>query len=720
MTKKNKLSIIITAHSEGLLLHKTICSVLNSVAELKDVDSEIIIHADNPDEKTKRYLSSHERKDIKVFCNSFGDPGLSRNYAINKASGDLIAIIDGDDLISSNWFSVACDMVLNSKEDIVAHPEYNLTFGLDIWNQVLWTQADSGDLNTDKLLLAGVNCWASCCVAKKSVFQRFPYRETGNGYGNEDWCFNCETRGAGIKHLVGKDTIEFYRRKIEDSVLSANNSSRSVQWPLQFFDLLEFKNIPLPKESPKAKRGSYSYYFKRGFRIVHGTMLQTPLKYILNPTAAVVKKAIRYKQNENGEKKLPKYVYEEWQKANTVESQLYPEEWKIKCVEKYTTNDKYNIGRALRLIIEPMTKLPDYVFIAPWLKTGGADKVMLNYIKALSAIHPEWTFAVITTLPNPNEWSKKLPENAYLLDFGNIAKDLNELEREAVFSRLLVELRCKRVHIINSQYGYNFVSSHKELFANNFDLSVSVFCFDYIPGTKCKGVFEYADPYLVDIYDVVKKIYTDNAAYIDRCVERNGFDRDKFTVCYQPIELEDGKENTHKTEEAKTKILWASRIAYQKNPEILLEIAKGLDSDKYQIDVYGEFNENYKKSFFDHISSISYKGKFNGLKSIKTDDYDVFLYTSRIDGVPNAILEAANLGLPIIASNVGGVGEFIKDQETGFLIDEKDKPAAYIDAIHKIAKNKEDAEKYISNAKELLKKQHSWDSFIETIKKDID
>ena len=719
MIKENKLSIIITAHSEGILLHKTILSVLNAVEELKknNIKYEIILHVDNPDKKTKDYIESHPNKNITIYYNNFKDLGLSRNFAIENATGNIIAVIDGDDLISPNWFLVAYEKIINSEEYIVVHPEHNLTFGINICNQVLWTQADSKDDNTDKLLLAGANLWASCCAARRDVYLKFPYKKAQNGFGNEDWCFNCETRNAGIKHYVGKDTVQFYRRKA-DSLLSANISNKLVQWPNPLFDLMEYKKIPLPNEVPKTPK-NYSCYLKRGFRIVHGALLRTSLKYVLIPSANVVKKIINYKQIE--EKNISKRVLKEWADACKIESQLYPTSERIKNVIFYTSNNT-NIGKALRLIIEPMTALPDYVFIVPWLKTGGADKVVLNYIVGLSKIHPEWHFAIITTLEDKNEWKNKLPNNAYLLDFANITKNLNLQEREDVFSRLLIELRCERVHIINSQYGYEYVSSHKELFDKNFKLVVSIFNYEYISGTNRQGFFEYADPYLVNIDQEVKKIYSDNQTYLDRCAERCGFDKKKLIVHYQPMDIDKKSvvSLAKKANNSKMRILWASRICGQKYPEILIKIANNLKEEPIEISVYGKMDEGYNETFFKDVPNLKYKGEFDGIGTLNVKDYDLFLYTSRGDGIPNIILEVANFGIPIVASNVGGVGEFIKNKETGYLIDDVDNAKSYINAIRRAKDNPEEAKKYAKNAYELLKKQHSWESFIEKIKRDID
>jgi len=47
--------------------------------------------------------------------------------------------------------------------------------------------------------------------------------------------------------------------------------------------------------------------------------------------------------------------------------------------------------------------------------------------------------------------------------------------------------------------------------------------------------------------------------------------------------------------------------------------------------------------------------------------FDVFTLTSRKEGLPYAILEAGSAGLPVIASNIGGIPEIIESGRDGFL-----------------------------------------------------
>jgi len=51
---------------------------------------------------------------------------------------------------------------------------------------------------------------------------------------------------------------------------------------------------------------------------------------------------------------------------------------------------------------------------------------------------------------------------------------------------------------------------------------------------------------------------------------------------------------------------------------------------------------------------------------------DIYVQPSKFEGVPNAVLEAMAAGLPVIATNVGGVPEIVEDGRTGILVEVDD------------------------------------------------
>jgi glycosyltransferase involved in cell wall biosynthesis len=48
--------------------------------------------------------------------------------------------------------------------------------------------------------------------------------------------------------------------------------------------------------------------------------------------------------------------------------------------------------------------------------------------------------------------------------------------------------------------------------------------------------------------------------------------------------------------------------------------------------------------------------------------FDIFLHTSRTEALGLAIIEAGLAGLPVVATNVGGIPEIVEDGKTGLLV----------------------------------------------------
>lgn len=87
--------------------------------------------------------------------------------------------------------------------------------------------------------------------------------------------------------------------------------------------------------------------------------------------------------------------------------------------------------------------------------------------------------------------------------------------------------------------------------------------------------------------------------------------------------------------------------------------------------------------------------------------HDIFVMPSKIgstgdrDGLPTVIMEALLGRIPVVATDVGGIREVVRDGETGILIPQRN-PAALAEAILKLGRNREDALRMAENGKKLV------------------
>lgn len=710
------LSAIITVHNEGLIAHKTMRSVFEALKKVEEVGYayEIIVHIDNGDDATLKYFDRYkEDRRIRVFKNSFGDTGSSRNFAAKESRGKYISFLDGDDLISDNWFVEAINKLESSKNEIIVHPEAILTFGIDQKNNVLSILKPSTDLNKDTITLLGENLWGSILMAKKDTFLKVPFVKSRPGYGHEDYVFSINTIYAGIEHVIAKDTILFYRRS-DKSRLSTGNQNHVI---IPYTKLFDFDNVRkldyVSHEKIDEKVRSKGY---RAYKKIRDNNF---LNFFITPVAKMTLKILDRRRIVD-EKDIPDFVVKEWVKINRIDTQLYPYPWLLNKVVLYKAEGQVAIGNDYLRLVKNIRFKPDYIFVVPWVVRGGADKVLFNYIEALKENNPSWHFAVITTLPVDNVWGGELPDYVDLIEFGKISQDLAPDQQERLFAHIITQSECKNIHIINSEYGYDWARKHVELLKNEYNLYVSLFAYEYIPESKMRAVFSYDNPELFEIMSAVKKVFTDNKKMIEYTTDTNGFSDLKFRTHYQPIkDLSLIKPKKKLLKDGKLRILWAGRVVPIKLPEVVAKIGRNVDPKKVHIDIYGEINAGLDKDMFKKIPAITYCGVYDGFSSLPTDQYDILLYTSLTDGMPNVILEATAAGLPIIASNDGGVGEFIQNGKTGILVEDYLNYRAYIEAIEGALEKPEVLEKYVKNAQKLLLERHNWNKFLEVVKKDI-
>ncbi len=92
--------------------------------------------------------------------------------------------------------------------------------------------------------------------------------------------------------------------------------------------------------------------------------------------------------------------------------------------------------------------------------------------------------------------------------------------------------------------------------------------------------------------------------------------------------------------------------------------------------------------------------------------FDAFLLPSYKEGMPYAILEAGSAGLPVIASNVGGIPEIITHEENGLLVDPA-REKSIEEALTQIVQNVDITKTYSRRLKEKISTTFTLDDMLE-------
>lgn len=176
---------------------------------------------------------------------------------------------------------------------------------------------------------------------------------------------------------------------------------------------------------------------------------------------------------------------------------------------------------------------------------------------------------------------------------------------------------------------------------------------------------------------------------------------------------------------SKFKILFVGRHIERKGICYLIEAAKYLPRDQFEIRIVGvgDLTEDLKKLASESAAPNSAEIIFTGKLSPEAlaNEYktaNVFTLPAIVDskgdteGLGVVLIEAMELGLPIVASNVGGIPDVVIDGETGILVPEKD-PEALANACKRLASNPELISRLLAGAQKRIAECFTWDGIIE-------
>ncbi|MCD9485050.1 glycosyltransferase [Photobacterium phosphoreum] len=159
----------------------------------------------------------------------------------------------------------------------------------------------------------------------------------------------------------------------------------------------------------------------------------------------------------------------------------------------------------------------------------------------------------------------------------------------------------------------------------------------------------------------------------------------------------------------KIKLVMVARFSEQKDHKTLLKALSKIDSKLWSLDLIGKgrYLEQTKKLALNYNISenVNFLGERNDVLEILQKS-DIFILISNWEGYPLSILEAMSCGLPIIASDVGGVNEAVRDGFNGYLVPRND-PVYLEKSINKLIDSYDLRQEYsVNNINDFNNKHH--------------
>lgn len=364
---------------------------------------------------------------------------------------------------------------------------------------------------------------------------------------------------------------------------------------------------------------------------------------------------------------------------------------------------------------------PTHWIALPFLAIGGAERVALNLCQALRELRPGYSVALLITDRRMQQSTlPPLPEGVLpiLLD-QHIGDDANLAQRSTLLLNLLLAGHPQNFHNINSEAAWHAIITHGDRLRRITHLHASIFAFQFAPDGRTR--IGYAAYYLKQGIPHLSSLITDNRRFAEDAVTEYALgnsDARKMQVLYQPSRCADPPASPDESPPAHATgkricVLWAGRLDREKRIDLFLDIVQQCDWADFH--VFGKVVLDDGAALPD-LKNLTYEGPFTSpLEWQRLHRFDAFLFTSRWEGLPNILLEAGALGLPIIAPTVGGIGELITTG-TGFPLPEQAGPEAYAQALREIAQSPREALARAARLNHLIATRHSWATFIEQVK----
>lgn len=645
------ISLILTLHREGKYLLRALRSLKEAAeyAQAQGLKVELIAVLDRADELTKRILVESDAGAFDRFqCVEVdhGSAGLSRNDGFAIAAGRYIMFHDGDDLISFNFISGLFQAAERHGPYTIVAPEWLMQFGDHYCTVQLVSLEDITPLS-----FVHLHPFISRTLFRRDLFEKLQYASVPptTGYAYADWHFNANAVALGYTFKVAEDAILFYRRR-----------------PGSVLDLMDSISI---KQMPP------SLLFKPEVFLRTCAAFMAPSG---RPRSVAIK----------GKSWLRGPVFQQLMaSANQIEPQIDLDGF-LEGAEWCPMLSDNRIGEAYFEICRQTVGLTfDHVFLLPSLARG-AGRPFADILSWINQNRPGERILLLLGEADPTDDRRaRPPEDVVLLDLGRYLPDIGEDGLDVLALKIIQHSApTALLHFAQGGFGQSFAKKFARALTGNRRL------FYYLAEeVRTIGELRFIDSrafaFLSENLEFMDCVVAGNHFVGDSSRGRLGFDQHKWrhlpALCEPPI---DRAEAVARAQAPSNRLLWASRTG----GDLVRPIAEKLFErwPELVVEVYGAPSPDFDPAVLAGLPNVSYRGADAGFAALTQSSYLAFVHTSQSADVGAALLEAAAMGIPVIAPDVPAINELVVDGVTGIALSPSQDPEGmaelYVAAIGRL------------------------------------
>ncbi len=249
---------------------------------------------------------------------------------------------------------------------------------------------------------------------------------------------------------------------------------------------------------------------------------------------------------------------------------------------------------------------------------------------------------------------------------------INEID---IFAALKISRIVKKhnfsIIVLHSAHALSIGILIKLFFVRNIKL-VAIRRVDFTIRKNFLSLLKYSNKY-VDIIVVISR-------FIEGVLLKDGISKDKLKLIYSAIDLEkfenlkkvDDFKKNYNIPEHHTVIGTVAALVDHKDYPTLLRAAELVLKNRSDITFFIAGDGNLKQQLVGLAAELGISRNIIFAGYIKDAwkillNFDIFLITSKMEGLGTTILDAQAVGLPIIATAGGGIPEIVKDGYNGLL-----------------------------------------------------